>query len=95
MAASVKSYKLKTNLKCASKPILKCARLSGQTTATNGQKIIVSLPPNSSVDLSSFEMNFDLSTFEMNFELHNIEAIMQSLMFLSAPPIMMAANIDG
>ena len=37
---------------------LKIVPLSGQTTATNGQKIIVSLPPNSLVDLSTFEMNF-------------------------------------
>ena len=28
------------------------------TTATNGQKIIVALSPNSLVDLSTFEMNF-------------------------------------
>ena len=41
-----------------SKQILKIVPLSGQTTATNGQKIIVSLPPNSLVDLSTFEMNF-------------------------------------
>ncbi len=41
-----------------SKQILKMVPLSGQTTATNGQKIIVSLPSNSLVDLSTFEMNF-------------------------------------
>ena len=41
-----------------SKQTLKMVPLSGQTTATNGQKIIVSLPPNSLVDLSTFEMNF-------------------------------------
>ena len=41
-----------------SKQTLKIVPLSGQTTATNGQKIIVSLPPNSLVDLSTFEMNF-------------------------------------
>jgi hypothetical protein len=41
-----------------SKQTLKMVPLSGQTTATNGQKIIVSVPPNSLVDLSSFEMNF-------------------------------------
>ncbi len=41
-----------------SKQTLKLVSLSGQTTATNGQKVIVSLPPNSLVDLSTFEMNF-------------------------------------
>ena len=41
-----------------SKQTLKMVPLSGQTTATNGQKKIVSLPPNSLVDLSTFEMNF-------------------------------------
>jgi hypothetical protein len=41
-----------------SKQTLKIIPLSGQTTATNGQKVIVSLPPNSLVDLSTFEMNF-------------------------------------
>ena len=42
----------------ASKQTLKLVPLSGQTTVINGQKIIVSLPPNSLVDLSTFEMNF-------------------------------------
>ena len=46
-----------------SKQTLKIVPLSGQTTATNGQKIIVSLPPNSLVDLSTFEMNFTGATF--------------------------------
>ncbi len=41
-----------------SKQTLKTVPLSWQTTATNGQKILVSLPPNSLVDLSTFEMNF-------------------------------------
>ena len=41
-----------------SKQTLKIVPLSGQTTATNGLKIIVTLPPNSLVDLSTFEMNF-------------------------------------
>ena len=45
-----------------SKQTLKIVPLSGQTTATNGQKVIVSLPPNSLVDLSTFEMNFTGST---------------------------------
>jgi hypothetical protein len=41
-----------------SKQTLKLVPLSGQTTVINGQKIIVSLPPNSLVDLLTFEMNF-------------------------------------
>ena len=41
-----------------SKQTLQLVPLSGQTTVINGQKIIVSLPPNSLVDLSTFEMNF-------------------------------------
>ena len=41
-----------------SKQTLKLVPLSGQTTVINGQKIIVSLPPNSLVDLSTFEMDF-------------------------------------
>jgi hypothetical protein len=41
-----------------SKQTLKIVPLSGQTTATNGQKIIVSFSPNSLVDLSTFEINF-------------------------------------
>ena len=41
-----------------SKQTLKLVPLSGQTTVINGQKIIVSLPPNSLFDLSTFEMNF-------------------------------------
>ena len=45
-----------------SKQTLKIVPLSGQTTANNGQKIIVSLPPNSLVDLSTFEMNFTGAT---------------------------------
>ena len=45
-----------------SKQTLKIVPLSGQQTATNGQKIIVSLPPNSLVDLSTFEMNFTGAT---------------------------------
>ena len=54
-------YKCK-QLMGVSKQILKIVPLSGQTTATNGQKIIVSLPPNSLVDLSTFEMNFTGAT---------------------------------
>ena len=50
-------YKVK-QLMGVSKQTLKIVPLSGQTTATNGQKVIVSLPPNSLVDLSTFEMNF-------------------------------------
>ena len=45
-----------------SKQTLKIVPLSGQTTATNGQKIIFALPPNSLVDLSTFEMNFTGAT---------------------------------
>ena len=41
-----------------SKQVLKLVPMSGQTTVANGQKVIVSLPPNSLVDLASFEMNF-------------------------------------
>ena len=41
-----------------SKQSLKLVPLSGQTTVSNGQKIIVSLPPNRLVDLSAFELNF-------------------------------------
>ena len=40
------------------KQTLKLVPLSGQTQVANGQKVIVSLPPNSLVDLSTFEMNF-------------------------------------
>ena len=47
-------YKVKQVMGC-SKQILKIVPLSGQTTATNGQKIIVSLPPNSLVDLSTLK----------------------------------------
>jgi len=41
-----------------SKQTLKLVPLSGQTTVSNGGKIIVALPPNSLVDLSTFESNF-------------------------------------
>ena len=41
-----------------SKQTLKIVPLSGQTTATNGQKIIFALPPNSLVELSTLEWNF-------------------------------------
>ena len=51
-------YRVKQIGPGVSKQTLKMVPLSGQTTATNGQKIIVSLPPNSLVDLSTFEMNF-------------------------------------
>ena len=39
-----------------SKQTLKLVPLSGQTTVSNGGKIIVALPPNSLVDLSTFEL---------------------------------------
>ena len=45
-----------------SKQTLKIVPLSGQTTATNGQKIIFALPPNSLVDLSTLEWNFTGAT---------------------------------
>ena len=54
-------YKVKS-IMGVSKQTLKIVPLSGQTTATNGQKVIVSLPPNSLVDLSTFEMNFTGAT---------------------------------
>ncbi|MEI6628856.1 MAG: hypothetical protein WCN27_05600, partial [Alphaproteobacteria bacterium] len=41
-----------------SKQTLKLVPISGQVNVSNSQKIIVSLPPNSLVDLSTFEMNF-------------------------------------
>ena len=41
-----------------SKQTLKLVPVSGQTLVSNGQKIIVELPPNSLVDLSTFEFNF-------------------------------------
>ena len=45
-----------------SKQTLKLVPLSGQTNVANSQKVIVSLPPNSLVDLSTFEMNFTGAT---------------------------------
>ena len=45
-----------------SKQTLKLVPLSGQTTVSNGGKIILALPPNSLVDLSTFELNFKGST---------------------------------
>ena len=45
-----------------SKQTLKMVPLSGQTIATNGQKVIVSLPPNSLVVFSTFELNFTGAT---------------------------------
>jgi hypothetical protein len=50
-------YRVK-QIQGVSKQTLKIVPLSGQTTASNGQKIIFSLPPNSLVDLSTLEMNF-------------------------------------
>ena len=41
-----------------SKQTLKLVPLSGQNTVYNGGKIIIALPPNSTVDLSTFELNF-------------------------------------
>jgi hypothetical protein len=50
-------YRVK-QIQGVSKQTLKIVPLSGQLTASNGQKIIFTLPPNSLVDLSTFEMNF-------------------------------------
>ena len=50
-------YRVKS-LTGISKQTLKLVPLSGQTTVTNGGKIIVALPPSSLVDLSTFELNF-------------------------------------
>ena len=50
-------YRVKS-LAGISKQTLKLVPLSGQTTVTNGGKIIVALPPSSLVDLSTFELNF-------------------------------------
>jgi hypothetical protein len=50
-------YRVKS-LAGISKQTLKLVPLSGQTTDTNGGKIIVALPPSSLVDLSTFELNF-------------------------------------
>ena len=50
-------YRVK-QIQGVSKKTLKIVPLSGQTTASNGQKVIFSLPPNSLVDLSTLEMNF-------------------------------------
>ena len=50
-------YRVK-QIQGVSKQTLKIVPLSGQTSASNGQKVIFSLPPNSLVDLSTLEMNF-------------------------------------
>ena len=50
-------YRVK-QIQGVSKQTLKIVPLSGQSTATNGQKVIFALPPNSLVDLSTLEMNF-------------------------------------
>ena len=54
-------YRVK-QIQGVSKQTLKIVPLSGQTTATNGQKIIFALPPNSLVDLSTLEWNFTGAT---------------------------------
>jgi hypothetical protein len=41
-----------------SKQTVRIVSISGQTTVPQGQKIIVTLPPNALVDLSTFEMNY-------------------------------------
>ena len=45
-----------------SKQTLKLVPLSGQISVSQQGKIIVSLPPNSLVDLSTFELNFTGTT---------------------------------
>ena len=50
-------YRMK-QISSVSKQTLKLVPLSGQSTVYNGGKIIVALPPNSTVDLSTFELNF-------------------------------------
>ena len=45
-----------------SKQSLKLVLISGQSYVSQGQKIIVALPPNSLVDLSTFEFNFTGAT---------------------------------
>jgi hypothetical protein len=50
-------YRVK-NIAGVSKQTVKIVPISGQTTVTQGQKIIVTLPPNALVDLSTFEMNY-------------------------------------
>jgi hypothetical protein len=50
-------YRVK-QIQGVSKQLLKLVPNSGQTNVGAGQKIIVSLPANSLVDLSTFEFNF-------------------------------------
>ena len=54
---TVMLYRMK-QISGVSKQTLKLVPLSGQSTVYNGGKIIVALPPNSTVDLSTFELNF-------------------------------------
>ena len=54
-------YRVK-QIQGSSKQILKLVPNSGQTSISAGQKIIVSLPPHSLIDLSTFEMNFTGAT---------------------------------
>ena len=54
-------YRVK-QIQGVSKQTLKIVPLSGQTTATNGQKIILNLPPNSLVDLATLEWYFKGNT---------------------------------
>ena len=54
-------YRVK-QIQNVSKQTIKIVPLTGQTSATNTQKIIVNLPPNSLVDLATFEMNFTGAT---------------------------------
>jgi len=54
-------YRVK-QIQGVSKQTLKIVPLSGQTSVSNGQKIIFALPPNSLVDLSTLEWNFTGTT---------------------------------
>jgi hypothetical protein len=54
-------YRVK-QIQGVSKQTLKMFPVSGQTTASNGRKIIFALPTNSLVDLSTLEMNFTGTT---------------------------------
>ena len=54
-------YRVK-NIAGVSKQTVKIVPVSGQTTVIQGQKIIVTLPANALVDLSTFEMNYQGTT---------------------------------
>jgi hypothetical protein len=66
-----------------SKQILKLVPISGQTTVTQGQKKIVKLPPNSLVDLSTFEMNYKGYTQTAGTEVHGLLLEVQALIVVT------------